>query len=112
MAASGLLLFGVVPVGPTLATVVLSMSAMPGGSKIGGLKLEMPEKYIGSRMPVVSGWLLKMERYFRLMSYPANIWVDVIATHITDSAHTWLDKCLQDIQSGQRCPWTTWEDFT
>ena len=75
------------------------MSAVPGGSKIGGLKLEMLEKYTSSRMPTISDWLLKMERYFQLMSYPTNIWVHVIAMRITDSAQAWLDKCLQDIQS-------------
>ena len=56
--------------------------------------MEMPEKYTGSRTPAVSGWLTKMERYFRLMKYPTDIWVDVIATRITDAAQTWLDKEL------------------
>ena len=46
----------------------------------------MLEKYIGSHTLAVSGRLTKMERYFRLMKYPTDIWVDVIATRITYAA--------------------------
>ena len=77
---------------------------MPQDARIGGLKLEMPEKYIGSRILAISGWLTKMERYSKLMKYPTNIWIDVIATHITDAAQAWLDKELQDVQLGRRPP--------
>ena len=69
---------------------------------IKGLKLEMPEKFTGSRIPAIAGWLTKMERYFRLMKYPTDIWVDVITTHVTDAAQAWLDKVLQDVQLGRR----------
>ena len=62
----------------------------------------MPEKYISSHILAISGWLTKMERYFRLIKYPTDIWVDVIATRITDAAQAWLDKELQDLQLGQR----------
>ena len=70
---------------------------VPEEARIGGLKLEMPEKDTGSRIPVVSRWLTKMEGYFLLMKYPTDIWVDVIATRITDAAQAWLDKELQDL---------------
>ena len=59
--------------------------------------MEIPEKYTGSRILVVSGWLIKMERSFKLMKYPTDIWVDVIATRIMDAAQAWLDKELQDL---------------
>ena len=73
--------------------------------------MEMPEKYTGSRIPVVLGWLTKMERYFRLMKYPTNIWVDLIATRVIDAAQAWLDKELQDLQLGWRWPRASWADF-
>lgn len=57
MATGGLLLSKVIPARPTLTIARPSTSAYLGGSKIRDLKLEMPEKYIGSRVPTVSGWL-------------------------------------------------------
>ena len=83
--------------GPSLEATATSAPVVPQEAKIGGLKLEMPEKYTGSHIPAVLGWLIKMERYFRLMKYPTDIWVDVIATRITDAAQAWLDKELQDL---------------
>ena len=97
--------------GPTLQTTATSAPAVPQDARIGGLKLEMPEKYTGSHTPTVLGWLTKMERYFRLMKYLTNIWVDVIATGITDAAQAWLDKELQDVQLGRRPPWVNWAEF-
>ena len=97
--------------GPALEATATSAPAVPQEARIGGLKLEMPEKYTGSRTPAVSGWLTKMERYFRLMKYPTDIWVDVIATRITDAAQAWLDKELQDLQLGRCLPWASWAEF-
>ena len=57
----------------------------------------MLEKYTGSRVSAIFGWLTKMERYFRLTKYPTDIWVDMIATHVTDAAQAWLDKEFQDL---------------
>ena len=73
--------------------------------------MEMPENLIGSHIPGIAGWLTKMERYFRLMKYPINIWVDVITTCIIDAAQAWLDKALQDVQLGRCNPWTSWAEF-
>ena len=65
---------------------------------VGGLKLEMLEKYSGSQVSIVQGWLNKMEQYFWLIQYPTNIWVDDgIATCITHAAQAWFNKSLQDI---------------
>ena len=71
--------------GPVLQTMATSAPVVPQDVRIRGLKLEMPEKYTGTCIPVVLGWLTKMERYFRLIKYPTNIWVDVIATCITNA---------------------------
>ena len=73
--------------------------------------MEMPEKYTGSRTLVVSGWLTKMERCFRLMKCPTDIWVDVIANCVIDAAQAWLDKELKDLQLGWRNPWASWAEF-
>ena len=90
--------------GPALEATATSAPAVPQDARIGGLKLEMPKKYTGSRIPTISGWLTKMERYFRLMKYPIDIQFDVIATRITDATQAWLDKELQDLQLGRRPP--------
>ena len=55
----------------------------------------MPEKYTGSCVLAIAGPQTKMERYFRLMKFPTNIWIDVIATRITDAAQAWLDKTFK-----------------
>ena len=93
--------------GPTLEATATSAPVVPQDARIGGLKLEMPEKYTGSYILAVSGWLTKMERYFRLMKYPTDIWIDVICTRITDAAQAWLYKELQDLQLGRRNPWAS-----
>ena len=79
---------------PALQATATSAPVVPQEARIGGLKLEMPEKYTGSCTPAVSEWLTKMEWCFRLMKYPTDIWVDVIAIRITDAAQAWLDKEL------------------
>ena len=65
----------------------------------------MPKKYTGGCVPAIVGWLTKMGRYCRLIEHLADVWVDVIATHIIDAAQDWLDKALQDVQLGQLNPW-------
>ena len=97
--------------GPALEAMAIATPVVPQDARIRGLKLEMLEKYTGSRILAVSEWLTKMERYFRLMKYPTNIWVDVIATRVIDAAQAWLDKELQDLQLGWLNPWASWADF-
>ena len=91
--------------GSALQTMATSAAHVPQDARIRGLKLEMPEKYIGSHIAAMSRWLTKMERYSRLMKYSTDIWVDVIATHITDATQAWLGKELQDLQLGRCNPW-------
>ena len=52
------------PVGPSMAAMATSTPIVPSDARIGGLNLEMPEKFTGSRVPAIAGWLTKMERYF------------------------------------------------
>ena len=96
---------------PALEATATFAPAVPQDARIGGSKLEMPKKYTGRCIPTVLGWLIKMERYFKLMKYPTDIWVDVIATRVIDAAQAWLDKELQDLQLGRRNPWASWADF-
>ena len=88
---------GGAPASLSAIATATSASAVPIDARIGGLKLKMPKKFTGNYVLVIAGWLSKMERYFRLMKYPTNIWVDVIATGITNAAQAWLDKALQDV---------------
>ena len=95
--------FGIVggaPTKPSLEATAISAPVAPNESRIRGLKMKILEKYTSSRVLAIAGWLTKMERYFRLMKYPVDIWVDVIATRITNSTQAWLDKELQDVQLG------------
>ena len=69
------------------------------------------QKSIQEVRPTVHRWLNKLERYFKLMRYSADIWVDVIATCITHPAKVWLDKSLRDIQLGRCNPWADWAVF-
>ena len=55
-------------VGPSTAMMATSAPTEPIDARIGGLKLEMSEKYTGSRVLAIARWLTKMERYFRLMN--------------------------------------------
>lgn len=86
MATGGLLLFGVILIGPMWQQLVHLHQRTLVVPRFGGLKLEMPKEYINSRVPSISRWLLKMEWYFWLMNYLVNIWVDVVTIHIMDSA--------------------------
>ena len=81
-----------------LEAMATYVPVVPHDARIEGLKLEILENYSGNRILAISGWLTKMARYFRLMKYPTDIWVDVIAACIIDAAQAWLDKELQDLQ--------------
>ena len=100
-----------VDAGSALEAMATFAPVVPWDARIRGLKLEMPEKYIGSRIPAISGWLTKMERYFRLMKYPTDIWVEVIATCVTNTAQAWLCKELQQLQLEWCNPWARWAEF-
>ena len=47
---------GGAPAGPSATVMATSALAVPIDARIGGLKLEMPEKFIGSRVPAIAGW--------------------------------------------------------
>ena len=56
------------------------------GLHVGQLKMDMPLVFTASRQQNVRGWLAKMERYFRLMRYPTDMWIEVVATCLTEVA--------------------------
>ena len=79
---------GKVPLGdrPDSLESGVSVGAAPTGLRVGQLKMEMPLVFIASRQQNVRDWLTKMERYFRLMCYPADMWIEVVATRLTEVA--------------------------
>ena len=45
---------------------------------------------------------MKMECYFWLMQYPEEMWIDVVATRVTEVAEAWLNGGMQHIEIGAR----------
>ena len=58
------------------------------------------------------GWLTKMERYFRLMHYLANTWIEVVATRLTEVVEAWFNGESQRIETGARRAWRSWVAFS
>ena len=57
-------------------------------------------------------WLTKMERFFRLMRYPADTWIEVVATCLTEAAEAWFNGESQRIETGARRAWRSWATFS
>ena len=53
-----------------------------------------------------------MERYFRLMRYPADTWIEVVATRLTEAAEAWFNGESQRIETGARRAWRSWAAFS
>ena len=73
--------------------------------------MDMPPVFTASRQQNVRGWLTKMERYFRLMRYPADTWIEVIATRLTEAAKAWFNGESQRIETRARRAWRSWAAF-
>ena len=69
----------------------VSVGVTPAALRVGQLKMDMPLVFTASRQQNVRGWLTKMERYFRLMCYPIDMWIEVVATHLTEGAEAWFN---------------------
>ena len=84
---------GKVPVGDRLDSPKLgiNMGAAPAGLHVGQLKMDMPPVFIASKQHNVRGWLTKMECYFILMCYPADTWIEVMATRLIETAEAWFN---------------------
>ena len=84
---------GKVPLGdrPNSFASGVSVEAAPMGLHVGQLKMGMPLVFIARRQQNVRGWLTKMERYFLLMRYPADTWIEVVATCCTEVAEAWFN---------------------
>ena len=81
------------------------------GLYIGQLKMDMPLVFTASRQQNVQGWLTKMECYFRLMRYPVDIWIEFVATRLTEAAEAWLNGESKRIETGARRDWRSWAAF-
>ena len=46
-----------------------------------------------------------MDRYFKLMLYPVDTWIDVVATRLIDITKAWLNGESQQIDTGIRQEW-------
>ena len=84
---------GKIPLGnrPDSPESGVNMGAAPAGLCVGQLKMDMPPVFTASRQQNVRGWLTKMERYFRLICYLADTWIEVVATHLTEAAEAWFN---------------------
>ena len=89
-----------------------SMGVAPAGLHVGQFKMDMPPVFTASRQQNVRGWLTKMERYFRLMRYPANMWIEVVATCPTEATEVWFNSESQRIEIGARRAWRSWAAFS
>ena len=52
-----------------------------------------------------------MERYFKLMRYPTDTWIEVATTRLTDAAEAWFNGESQQIDTGARRDWRSWAAF-
>ena len=89
----------------------ISMGAAPARLRVGQLKMDVPLVFIASRQQNVRGWLTKMERYFRLMLYLADTWIEALATCLTEAAEAWFNGESQQIETRARRDSRSWEEF-
>ena len=66
---------------PTISSVLFMG---PSTMSIQSWRLEArnAKEVLGRWTPTIQRWFNMMEGYFRLIKYPTDIWVDVIATHV------------------------------
>ena len=65
---------------------------------MGQMKLDPPPRYNGNRRPGPRPWLAAMERYMRLMRYPARDWFDVLTMRVEGAASAWVNATFQAVQ--------------
>ena len=89
----------------------VSMGVVLAGLCVGQLKMDIPLVFIASRQQNVRGWLTKMERLFRLMRYPADMWIEIVATRLTEAVEAQFNGESQWIETGVRRGWRSWAEF-
>ena len=84
---------GKIPLGdrPDSPESGINVGATPARLSVGQLKMDMPPVFTASRQQNARGWLTKMERYFWLMRYPTDTWIEVVATRLTEAAEAWFN---------------------
>ena len=78
---------------------------------MGQMKLEAPPQYSGGKKPSVRRWLGEVQRWMRLMAYPEDQYVDIVATRLEGAALSWLEGVLQAVERHQWQPWADWAEF-
>ena len=71
-----------------------------GALGVGRLKLDPPPRYKGGRFPGVWRFLTDVERWMRLMEYPVEKYVDIIATRCEGGPQLWINNSQRDILAG------------
>ena len=84
---------------------------LSGALGVGQLKLEAPPRYKGSRFPGVRRFLTDVERWMRLMRYPRDMYVDIIATRCEGGPQLWINNSQRDISAGLRSDWADYAEF-
>ena len=73
--------------------------------------MDVPPVFTASRQQNVRGWLAKMERYFRLMHYLVDTWIEVVATCLIEAVEAGFNGESQRIETGARRAWRLWAAF-
>ena len=55
---------------------------------------------------------MKMERYFRLMRYPVDTWIEVVATRLKKAVEAWFNGESQCIKTRAKRAWRSWAAFS
>ena len=84
---------------------------LSGALGVGQLKLEAPPRYKGGRWPGVRRFLTDVERWMRLMKYPHDVYVDIIATRCEGDPQLWINNSQRNISAGLRSDWVDYVEF-
>ena len=74
------------------------------------MKLEAPPRFNGKR-PRVQEWLVDIWRWMRLMRYPPEDWVDIVATRCEGAASAWMNSTMQKIDKRSWSAFEMWSEF-
>ena len=73
--------------------------------------MEAPPRYKGGRNPGVRRFLTDAERWMRLMRFPREHYVDIIATRCEGGPQLWINNAQRDIAAGLRSDWADYAEF-
>ena len=73
--------------------------------------MDIPPVFIARMQQNVRGWLMKMEQYFRLMHYPADTGIEVVAKCLKEVAEAKFNGESWQIETGARRYWRSLAEF-